>query len=105
MKPFIAEDNICSRNLLKLVAHGNAIIAEILRLKDHIPPLYCMETKEVIQRYQEIILDFSYFKISENVEKKIAADIKLQDLDDDLKENFLELIARFFYYLKIFINT
>lgn len=96
MKPFIAEDNICSRNLLKLVAHGNAIIAEILRLKDHIPPLYCMETKEVIQRYQEIILDFSYFKISENVEKKIAADIKLQDLDDDLKENFLELIARFF---------
>lgn len=36
----MAEDNLCAQNLLKLVSHGNAIIAEILRLKDHIPSIF-----------------------------------------------------------------
>lgn len=40
MRAFLAEDNICAQNLLKLVSHGNAIVAEIQRLKDHIPSIY-----------------------------------------------------------------
>lgn len=40
MRVFMAEDNLCAQNLLKLVSHGNAIIAEILRLKDHIPSIF-----------------------------------------------------------------
>lgn len=37
---FLAEDNLCGQNLLNIVAVGNAIIAEILRVKDYIPELY-----------------------------------------------------------------
>lgn len=40
MRVFLAEDNLCAQNLLKLVSHGNAILAEILRLKDHIPKVF-----------------------------------------------------------------
>lgn len=40
MRVFLAEDNLCAQNLLKLVSHGNAILAEVLRLKDHIPTVY-----------------------------------------------------------------
>jgi WASH complex subunit strumpellin len=32
--------NACGQNLLRLVARGNAIIAELMRLKDYIPPVY-----------------------------------------------------------------
>ncbi|CAG9561269.1 unnamed protein product [Danaus chrysippus] len=96
MRVFLAEDNLCAQNLLKLVSHGNAILAEILRLKDHIPKIFLFETKEIQQNYQDVIMDFSYFKISEMQEKKINANSKLQDLDDDLKEKYLELITRFY---------
>lgn len=37
---FIAKDNICGQNLLQIVAVGNAIIAEVCRLKDHIPEVF-----------------------------------------------------------------
>lgn len=40
MTEFLAEDNICGQNLLQIVAVGNAIIAEISRVKDYIPELY-----------------------------------------------------------------
>lgn len=92
MTEFLAEDNVCGQSLLQIVAVGNAIIAEILRVKDYIPELYryvqmvffcwfpvfsislfCfrLEKKQDQIKYAEIILDFSYFKISEAQEKKI----------------------------------
>lgn len=40
MADFLAEDNACGQNLLQIVAVGNAIIAEILRLKDYIPEIF-----------------------------------------------------------------
>lgn len=40
MTEFLAEDNVCGQNLLQIVAVGNAIIAEISRVKDYIPELY-----------------------------------------------------------------
>lgn len=42
---FIAKDNICGQNLLQIVAAGNAIIAEVCRLKDHIPEVFQWVTK------------------------------------------------------------
>ncbi|CAH0761226.1 unnamed protein product [Diatraea saccharalis] len=96
MRLFMAEDNLCAQNLLKLVSHGNAIVAEILRLKDYQPSVYILENKEIQQKYQDVIMDFSYFKISEVQEKKILTTTKLQDLDDDLKEKYMELINRFY---------
>lgn len=40
MAEFLAEDNVCGQNLLQIVAVGNAIIAEILRVKDYIPEIF-----------------------------------------------------------------
>ena len=42
---FLAENNICGQTILRLVSRGNAIIAELLRLSDFIPPVFKMETK------------------------------------------------------------
>ncbi|XP_053606278.1 WASH complex subunit 5 isoform X2 [Plodia interpunctella] len=41
-------------------------------------------------------MDFSYFKVSDVQEKKISINVKLQDVDDDLKEKYLDLITRFY---------
>lgn len=40
MGDFLAANNACGQNLLRLVSRGNAIIAELMRLKDYIPPLF-----------------------------------------------------------------
>lgn len=40
MAEFLAKDNTCGQNLLQIVAVGNAIIAELLRLKDYIPDVF-----------------------------------------------------------------
>ena len=37
---FLSEDNTCGQTILKLVSRGNAIIAELLRLSDFIPPVF-----------------------------------------------------------------
>lgn len=37
---FVAENNICGQTILQLVSRGNAVIAELLRLKDYIPSVY-----------------------------------------------------------------
>nr|CAD7394522.1 unnamed protein product [Timema cristinae] len=40
MAEFLADNNPCGQNILRLVSRGNAIIAELLRLKDYIPPVF-----------------------------------------------------------------
>lgn len=40
MGDFLATNNICGQNLLRLVSRGNAIIAELMRLKDYVPPVF-----------------------------------------------------------------
>lgn len=40
MPDFLADENVCGQSLLRLVAAGNAIIAEIMRLKDYIPDIF-----------------------------------------------------------------
>lgn len=37
---FLAENNLCGRNILQIVANGNATIAELLRLKNYIPDVF-----------------------------------------------------------------
>jgi WASH complex subunit strumpellin len=71
MPDFLAENNVCGQTILQLVSRGNAIIAELLRLKDYIPQTYRLATKDDVQKYGDIILDFSYFKIEEAQNYKI----------------------------------
>ncbi|XP_034655420.1 WASH complex subunit homolog 5 [Drosophila subobscura] len=95
MTEFLAENNACGQNLLNIVSVGNSIIAEILRLKDYVPPIYRLETKADREKYGEIILDFSYFKIAEEHEKIIERSPELSELDDEIRSH-LPLITRFY---------
>uniref|UniRef100_A0A1A9W7M3 WASH complex subunit strumpellin n=1 Tax=Glossina brevipalpis TaxID=37001 RepID=A0A1A9W7M3_9MUSC len=96
MTEFLAKNNACGQNLLRIVSMGNSIIAEILRLKDYIPDVYRMNTKGDQQKYSEIIMDFSYLKVAEAHEEKIEQSTELQELDDEIRENYLDLLTRFY---------
>jgi WASH complex subunit strumpellin len=61
MSDFLATNNPCGQNLLQLVATGNAIIAELLRLADFVPPLFKFTNHRDVGKYGDIIFDFSYF--------------------------------------------
>ncbi|KAK9752192.1 Hereditary spastic paraplegia protein strumpellin [Popillia japonica] len=100
MRDFLAENNLCGQNILQLVSRGNAVIAEILRLKDYIPKVYRLENKQETQKYADIILDFSYFQIAEGHENKIESNDVLQDLDSEFRDNHIQIIERFYLAFK-----
>ncbi|XP_037084862.1 WASH complex subunit 5-like [Pollicipes pollicipes] len=86
----------CGQNLLALVSRGNAIIAELLRLRDYLPDVFRKDKKEEWKKYAPVIFDFSYFKIADAVEAKIEADDNLRKLDAQFRENYLEVVSRFY---------
>ncbi|XP_047110859.1 LOW QUALITY PROTEIN: WASH complex subunit 5 [Schistocerca piceifrons] len=96
MTEFLADNNPCGQTILRLVSRGNAIIAELLRLKDYVPPVFRLETKQEQQKYGEIISDFSYFKKSDEFDSKIDNNEQLQDLDEEFRENYTEILTRFY---------
>ncbi|XP_003385312.1 PREDICTED: WASH complex subunit strumpellin-like [Amphimedon queenslandica] len=93
---FLDERNVCGQTILKLVSRANAIIAELLRLSQFIPPVLRLDNPRDRQLYEFILPDFRYFNGPEFFESKIDASIELQDRDEEFKENHLEIIKRFF---------
>ena len=83
-------------DMLALVARGSAIIAEILRMKDHIPEAYSNPVEERLNN--DIIFDFTYFKAgySDRFEDKIRNSSELTQKDEDFRENNIEVIERFY---------
>ncbi|XP_017775271.1 PREDICTED: WASH complex subunit strumpellin isoform X2 [Nicrophorus vespilloides] len=96
MSEFLADNNVCGQSILLLVSRGNAIISEILRLKDYVPDLFRL-SKQDGQKYADIILDFSYFKISEAQEQKIESNEVLRNLDEEFRDNHIDIISRFYF--------
>ncbi|KAL1518312.1 hypothetical protein ABEB36_001954 [Hypothenemus hampei] len=96
MKDFLAESNTCGQVILLLVSRGNAIIAELLRLKNYIPRIYRLDNKQDLAKYSEIILDFSYLRTSEAHERKIEEDEALRNLDEEFRDNHIQIIKRFY---------
>ncbi|KAK3090075.1 hypothetical protein FSP39_008970 [Pinctada imbricata] len=96
MADFLAENNQCGQNVLRLVARGNAIIAELLRLSEFIPPVFRLETQQDKLKYGDIIFDFTYFRQAEYFDNKIETRAELQDLDEEFQENHLDILKRFF---------
>ncbi|XP_034105437.1 WASH complex subunit homolog 5 [Drosophila albomicans] len=96
MSEFLSENNACGQNLLNIVSVGNSIVAEILRLKEYVPSIYRLENAGDRQKYGDIVLDFSYFKVAEAHEKKIEQSADLSDLDLETRTNHLQLITRFY---------
>uniref|UniRef100_H2LM05 WASH complex subunit 5 n=1 Tax=Oryzias latipes TaxID=8090 RepID=H2LM05_ORYLA len=96
MVDFLAENNLCGQAVLRIVSRGNAIIAELLRLSDFIPTVFRLKDKSDQQKYGDIICDFSYFKGPEYYEGKLEAKPELQDLDEEFRENNIEILSRFY---------
>ncbi|MBN3315330.1 WASC5 protein, partial [Atractosteus spatula] len=96
MVDFLAENNLCGQAILRIVSRGNAVIAELLRLSDFIPSVFRLKDKTDQQKYGDIICDFSYFKGPEHYEGKLEAKPELQDLDEEFRENNIEILSRFY---------
>lgn len=90
---FLAENNTCGQSLLRLVARGNAIIAELFRLSDYIPPAFRSQTNN---KYSDIIFDFSYLSNQVYFDNLINSKPDLQTLDEEFKFNHLEILTRFY---------
>ena len=73
MADFLAENNLCGQTVLRLVSRGNAIIAELLRLADFVPPVFKGESKLDTAKYADLISDFSYFNSAELFESKVLS--------------------------------
>jgi len=67
---FLSEENTCGQTVLKLVSRGNAIIAELLRLSDFVPPVFKMEKEDQV-KYNKILADFHYFESPDLYEGRI----------------------------------
>ncbi|XP_053571918.1 WASH complex subunit 5 [Bombina bombina] len=96
MVDFLAENNHCGQAILRIVSRGNAIIAELLRLSEFVPAVFRLKDKADQQKYGEIIFDFSYFKGPETCEGRLEAKPELQDLDEEFRENNIEILTRFY---------
>ena len=68
MADFLAENNPCGQSVVRLVSRGNAIIAELLRLKDFIPPVFKYESSSsepYFCHYKQphLFIDIHYFLV------------------------------------------
>lgn len=93
---FLAENNACGSTLLRLVSRGNAIVAELLRLADVVPSIFKLDNRQDVAKYGDILLDYNYFKAIEQLENKIENNDQLQDRDEELRENYTEILTRFY---------
>nr|XP_045581537.1 WASH complex subunit 5-like [Procambarus clarkii]XP_045581547.1 WASH complex subunit 5-like [Procambarus clarkii]XP_045581556.1 WASH complex subunit 5-like [Procambarus clarkii] len=92
----LAENNVCGQALLRLVARGNAIIAELMRLSGYVPQVFKLATKAEQQKYGDVVLDFTYFKASEGFNKKIEDSSVLLDIDDEIRESHSNILGRIY---------
>eukprot|EP00240_Pyramimonas_obovata_P005205 CAMPEP_0118948162 /NCGR_PEP_ID=MMETSP1169-20130426/47345_1 /TAXON_ID=36882 /ORGANISM="Pyramimonas obovata, Strain CCMP722" /LENGTH=428 /DNA_ID=CAMNT_0006894531 /DNA_START=334 /DNA_END=1617 /DNA_ORIENTATION=+ len=88
------EDNgTASSALLLLVSRGQALVAELFRLSDNIPPVFFVDEDPT---YAEILLDFRYFKVPEFYDSQLEPDPRLMELEDEFRENNMPVLERFF---------
>lgn len=89
---FTTED--CGQNALQLTARGSALIAEILRLAEFIPPEF--RHPERFPDYKHIVTDFKYFAEQDAFEQVIQNSADLLQRDEEFRDTHMELLERFF---------
>lgn len=80
---FLADGCAAGQTLVRLVSRGNAILAELLRLSQNVPPVFKLssnpkENKDSpFAKYANILFDFKYLKntdlFEDRVEKSAAS--------------------------------
>jgi len=95
-KLLTALDAMAESNLLVIVSRGSAIIAELLRLSENIPPVFYLSTTAERVKYGAILHDLSYIPKADVIESKITADVDLSNVDQEIKKFHLDLLERFY---------
>ena len=75
---FLGGDNKCGQQLLKLVARGSSIIAELSRLSENIPPVFGDSSSE----YSKLLFDFAYLTDEDKYEATINNSPQLMEKDE-----------------------
>ena len=75
MAEFMSEENVCGQTLLKIVARGSSILAEMQRLANCVPKVpppsiqIFLNTED--PKYQKVLPDFTYFRRIDQHEDEI----------------------------------
>lgn len=80
--------------VLEFTAQGNAIISELLKISELIPQEF--KVNEINKKYNEILLDFKYFKSMEEFDKKIESNSQLLELDETFRDSYSRILMRFY---------
>lgn len=96
MVDFLAENNSCGKMILNLVSCGNAILADMMRLSRFVPAVFTEKIPQELSKYSDLVFDFSYFKNVEHYENIIQNQPGLEELDEEFKENYIELLNQFY---------
>jgi len=90
MSELLGENNPCGQTILRLVARGSSIIAELLRLSKNVPDVFLGKNfvRDPQQlKYVAVLFDFRYLKDPEPFEQRINSNTELLDLEDEFQEN------------------
>ncbi|KAH8091480.1 hypothetical protein JL720_5786 [Aureococcus anophagefferens] len=105
--PSLLDDgNLCGATLLSLVASGSALIAELLRLAQAIPPVF-LDAEERARRgaalltaeeasFEAVLFDFAYLKEPEDFENRVNSSDGLLDVDNEFLETHGAFAKRFY---------
>lgn len=80
--------------VLEFTAQGNAIISELLKISELIPDEF--KINENNKKYNEIIVDFTYFRSMDAFDKKIDANQQLCELDETFRDSYSKILIRFY---------
>jgi hypothetical protein len=93
---FLSPDNVAGQTLLNLVARGSAIVAELLRLSDHIPSVFVGSDPQEAAKYAPILIDLRYLKSPQLYDEKIDSVQDVVEMDEEFRDNHLPLLERFY---------
>ena len=74
---FLADGCAAGQTLVRLVSRGNAILAELLRLSQNVPPAFLLSSnpkenrESPFAKYLGVLFDFRYLKNTDLAEEKI----------------------------------
>lgn len=88
------KEDYCYDELLKIVARGSSILSDIFHMKNFIPDVFYKP--EELKRYNGVIFDFEYLKKIDFFEEKIRNSVDLRNMDEEFRENNIELLQRFY---------
>jgi len=98
--------------LLRLSSRGEALVAELLRVSDHVPPLFSLADKVEQKTYSEVIMDFAYLNTPALFEHRIESSVELVARDNEVWDVHGPIVCRVFdlfesiyKYIKDFVKV